>query len=100
MRHRPPAKFGVVEAENQDRKSTRLNSSHQIISYAVFCLKKKKNKGNSDAKQQLNYSAHTVASELAPDRRTHETLENHRTTARYVAASMMMPTPATVRLCT
>src|SRR3990170_5679525 len=27
---------------NQDRKSTRLNSSHQIISYAVFCLKKKK----------------------------------------------------------
>src|SRR5258708_17856707 len=28
---------------NVDRKSTRLNSSHQIISYAVFCLKKKKN---------------------------------------------------------
>src|SRR5947208_13314397 len=27
---------------NKDRKSTRLNSSHQIISYAVFCLKKKK----------------------------------------------------------
>src|SRR5258708_17697237 len=27
-----------------DRKSTRLNSSHQIISYAVFCLKKKKDK--------------------------------------------------------
>src|SRR6185436_16850518 len=29
---------GVLE---EDRKSTRLNSSHQIISYAVFCLKKK-----------------------------------------------------------
>src|SRR5258708_12558503 len=29
---------------NRDRKSTRLNSSHQIISYAVFCLKKKKTK--------------------------------------------------------
>src|SRR5258708_26836099 len=28
-------------AFGQDRKSTRLNSSHQIISYAVFCLKKK-----------------------------------------------------------
>src|SRR5947208_7411209 len=28
----------------RDRKSTRLNSSHQIISYAVFCLKKKKTK--------------------------------------------------------
>src|SRR5258708_28167743 len=27
---------------SKDRKSTRLNSSHQIISYAVFCLKKKK----------------------------------------------------------
>src|SRR5258708_17119778 len=27
---------------DKDRKSTRLNSSHQIISYAVFCLKKKK----------------------------------------------------------
>src|SRR5258708_22789240 len=30
---------GIVQ---QDRKSTRLNSSHQIISYAVFCLQKKK----------------------------------------------------------
>src|SRR2546422_1936877 len=29
-----------------DRKSTRLNSSHGYISYAVFCLKKKKKKGN------------------------------------------------------
>src|SRR2546427_4052341 len=29
----------------QDRKSTRLNSSHSQISYAVFCLKKKKKKG-------------------------------------------------------
>src|SRR5947207_11297651 len=30
--------------EPEDRKSTRLNSSHTVISYAVFCLKKKKNK--------------------------------------------------------
>src|SRR5947208_13251811 len=30
--------------DNKDRKSTRLNSSHQIISYAVFCLKKKTRK--------------------------------------------------------
>src|SRR5260221_8381295 len=29
--------------EDGDRKSTRLNSSHTVISYAVFCLKKKKN---------------------------------------------------------
>src|SRR5258708_29812959 len=33
----------VVRSRAIDRKSTRLNSSHQIISYAVFCLKKKKN---------------------------------------------------------
>src|SRR5947199_8360722 len=32
-----------------DRKSTRLNSSHLGISYAVFCLKKKKNPGNSSS---------------------------------------------------
>src|SRR5947208_6110431 len=38
-----------------DRKSTRLNSSHQIISYAVFCLKKKKNKDN----QTNNYTLQT-----------------------------------------
>src|SRR5258708_25805958 len=31
-----------VHSHMTDRKSTRLNSSHQIISYAVFCLKKKK----------------------------------------------------------
>src|SRR5258708_36760255 len=31
-----------ADGETEDRKSTRLNSSHQIISYAVFCLKKKK----------------------------------------------------------
>src|SRR5438034_4732489 len=30
-------------ARRQDRKSTRLNSSHTVISYAVFCLKKKNN---------------------------------------------------------
>src|SRR5258708_24655004 len=36
----------------RDRKSTRLNSSHQIISYAVFCLKKKNNQEiNSPYKQ-------------------------------------------------
>src|SRR5207244_7314639 len=33
----------IERVVDQDRKSTRLNSSHQIISYAVFCLKKKNN---------------------------------------------------------
>src|SRR2546422_7315838 len=32
----------VLTSEQEDRKSTRLNSSHGYISYAVFCLKKKK----------------------------------------------------------
>src|SRR5258708_20516491 len=36
------AKAVSCVVEGIDRKSTRLNSSHQIISYAVFCLKKKK----------------------------------------------------------
>src|SRR5258708_29693383 len=36
-------------AATSDRKSTRLNSSHQIISYAVFCLKKKKKEGRRQA---------------------------------------------------
>src|SRR5258708_11742070 len=38
-----PLRRRVEEKPLADRKSTRLNSSHQIISYAVFCLKKKKN---------------------------------------------------------
>src|SRR5207244_6518757 len=38
-----------------DRKSTRLNSSHQIISYAVFCLKKKKTKHNNETQRQNSY---------------------------------------------
>src|SRR2546426_7746137 len=43
----------VVNDMKRDRKSTRLNSSHLVISYAVFCLKKKKNK----RKITPNYSA-------------------------------------------
>src|SRR5260221_7303627 len=35
--------FAQIIAQFQDRKSTRLNSSHTVISYAVFCLKKKRN---------------------------------------------------------
>src|SRR5258708_31108909 len=40
-RHRQKPRRGDPGGE-QERKSTRLNSSHQIISYSVFCLKKKK----------------------------------------------------------
>src|SRR3712207_8915520 len=38
----PPSPAGVAPPPGRDRKSTRLNSSHANISYAVFCLKKKK----------------------------------------------------------
>src|SRR5437867_10552736 len=56
-----------------DRKSTRLNSSHRTISYAVFCLKKK-NKAGSYALDKNNQSAHP------PDRHT---TRLHSTTPTY-----------------
>src|SRR5690349_23458113 len=42
-------------AGGQDRKSTRLNSSHVEISYAVFCLKKKKKKKHRSADSKKDY---------------------------------------------
>src|SRR5258707_2603801 len=45
-----------VQDEGRDRKSTRLNSSHANISYAVFCLKKKK------LKIPLAYTGYTIMS--------------------------------------
>src|SRR6476660_10329741 len=44
-----PERGPAARARDRDRKSTRLNSSHQIISYAVFCLKKKKKKKKIEA---------------------------------------------------
>src|SRR5256885_13023491 len=51
LEHLPDRGDGLVAladaaglADRRDRKSTRLNSSHLVISYAVFCLKKKKKK--------------------------------------------------------
>src|SRR5438552_14471051 len=42
--HAEETELRAAQSGPGDRKSTRLNSSHQIISYAVFCLKKKKHK--------------------------------------------------------
>src|SRR3989440_8008893 len=39
----------------EDRKSTRLNSSHDQISYAVFCLKKKNNNGSTNSKDVVTH---------------------------------------------
>src|SRR5688572_31201831 len=53
---------------DRDRKSTRLNSSHSQISYAVFCLKKKK---KNDPTQTDHVRQHTVArTAQTPRRRT------------------------------
>src|SRR2546430_13693278 len=54
---------GLREIDATDRKSTRLNSSHSQISYAVFCLKKNKKYGSSetfDRHLALRTSRHTV----------------------------------------
>src|SRR2546430_4102626 len=48
----------------QDRKSTRLNSSHSQISYAVFCLKKKKNTRDGDgASEYFNQALDTACAD-------------------------------------
>src|SRR5258708_24340175 len=46
--------------DGQDRKSTRLNSSHQIISYAVFCLKKKTLTDHFDLKNAMTEVTESV----------------------------------------
>src|SRR5438309_9291773 len=58
---RPESRLGPEhQARRRDRKSTRLNSSHSSISYAVFCLKKKK---RTDVG---HYSAEPRTSQLPP----------------------------------
>src|SRR6266496_5883294 len=50
----PKAESSSFIADTGDRKSTRLNSSHVEISYAVFCLKKKKKKKNKISTKKIN----------------------------------------------
>src|SRR3989440_9387665 len=47
-------RFYKTLRENGDRKSTRLNSSHDQISYAVFCLKKKKKKFRTEYRSKVS----------------------------------------------
>src|SRR5689334_24632418 len=49
-----------------DRKSTRLNSSHSSISYAVFCLKKKKKKQTPQAKRHITIPTHNTLDQAPP----------------------------------
>src|SRR5438132_7078381 len=48
----------LAHVSQADRKSTRLNSSHTVISYAVFCLKKKKKKKEELKLDQMNTICH------------------------------------------
>src|SRR5256885_3491812 len=52
-----PTFLAMLEISSLDRKSTRLNSSHLVISYAVFCLKKKKKYINQDSHYKHTASA-------------------------------------------
>src|SRR2546422_3447150 len=56
----PLALLGRRRRRRGDRKSTRLNSSHGYISYAVFCLKKKKNR--------IQHIVHSTTLQLTPVR--------------------------------
>src|SRR5437764_10366344 len=61
---RPPAQdfFRGPREQSQDRKSTRLNSSHRCISYAVFCLKKK-SRASPPSSTRAGTSAHQTICE-------------------------------------
>src|SRR5438067_9114735 len=56
---RTAARLRGNEEGNRDRKSTRLNSSHVSISYAVFCLKKKKRNRNASHAHYPRQSGHS-----------------------------------------
>src|SRR5256885_12894391 len=58
---------GLIMPKRRDRKSTRLNSSHLVISYAVFCLKKKKTEGARPSR---------------PDRQSNTRAQRSRTTVQ------------------
>src|SRR5256886_3031527 len=69
LARRPRTELGHVRVDRhreihleRDRKSTRLNSSHSQISYAVFCLKKKKNRENA----MLQHSVYRGESSITP----------------------------------
>src|SRR2546429_3664010 len=57
----------ITSADTGDRKSTRLNSSHGYISYAVFCLKKKKSLPTTSLR-----SSHTRQRAMSRDKSSHK----------------------------
>src|SRR5256885_3256883 len=79
---------GLPGSRGQDRKSTRLNSSHLVISYAVFCLKKK-----NTAQHLSNASATTTTR----DGRRHDS--SHKRVIAYRPAEPSPTTAAFDALC-
>src|SRR5437899_3819507 len=69
---RDSASRGRAGGPARDRKSTRLNSSHLGISYAVFCLKKKKKK--NETKINSNEAKHKIRDSIIQLEATSETL--------------------------
>src|SRR5688500_15943479 len=71
----------VTLRSSTDRKSTRLNSSHLVISYAVFCLKKKKNKLNTlqiRKKKKERTRKATQTNRKAEEKQTNKTTTSNR----------------------
>src|SRR5438034_1883719 len=65
----PPQPRPRVLGGGPDRKSTRLNSSHTVISYAVFCLKKKKKKKKKKTEDAIKNTPHNTISKQEQDKR-------------------------------
>src|SRR5256886_13012933 len=75
-----PGAAGTVE----DRKSTRLNSSHSQISYAVFCLKKKKKQSVTDTPFTTHFTAHS-----AGGYRVHMLSRRQQSSCRQLSANLL-----------
>src|SRR5438309_7243936 len=75
-KHNPKVAFRAFDSidnapeEREDRKSTRLNSSHSSISYAVFCLKKKKISTTHGSTSYITRSNHRPCPVLRPRTKT------------------------------
>src|SRR5438309_8859353 len=65
------ARRGAIASSCGDRKSTRLNSSHSSISYAVFCLKKKKNRDHDESGKAEDQDTKEILEHARADRFTY-----------------------------
>src|SRR5258708_14445286 len=91
----PPDRDRPASAGAGDRKSTRLNSSHQIISYAVFCLKKKKKELRNSEDRDSRLIRHIDAQNTS----MHREVGLEKTQERYLQSVMcnMPPYGAQIR---